>query len=154
MCSSGSTMALTMVGFPIRTSTDQSLGGNSPWLIATSNVLLRLQAPRHPPLALHSLEKKDARARYGVLKGQWSTTLRVGTVERRHLPAVSVSTAGGNAPRKRNRGSPPSALVVARGMTGSIARPKPARAASSTDGRLASDQLRRSRVEGPDAVSH
>ena len=51
-------MALAMVGFPIRTSTDQSLGGNSPWLIATSNVLLRLQAPRHPPLALHSLEKK------------------------------------------------------------------------------------------------
>ena len=59
-----------MPGFPIRTSTDQSLVGNSPWLFAASHVLLRLQAPRHPPLALCSLENSDARARYGVLKGR------------------------------------------------------------------------------------
>ena len=52
------------VGFPIRTSTDRSSVGSSPWLIAASHVLLRLQAPRHPPLALCSLENKDARARY------------------------------------------------------------------------------------------
>jgi hypothetical protein len=39
------------VGFPIRTSTDQSLVGSSPWLIAATHVLHRLQAPRHPPLA-------------------------------------------------------------------------------------------------------
>ena len=59
-----------MPGFPIRTSTDRSLVGSSPWLIAASHVLLRLQAPRHPPLALCSLENKDARARYGILKGR------------------------------------------------------------------------------------
>ena len=58
------------VGFPIRISTDQSLVGSSPWLFAATHVLHRLQAPRHPPLALCSLENKDARARYGVLKGQ------------------------------------------------------------------------------------
>ena len=56
-------------GFPIRTSTDLRLVGNSPWLFAATHVLLRLQAPRHPPLALCNLENyKDARARYGILK--------------------------------------------------------------------------------------
>jgi hypothetical protein len=58
------------VGFPIRISTDRSLVGSSPWLFAATHVLHRLQAPRHPPLALCSLENKDARARYGVLKGR------------------------------------------------------------------------------------
>src|SRR3984957_15963656 len=57
-------------GFPIRTSTDRFLVGRSPWLFAASHVLLRLQTPRHPPLALCSLENKDARARYGILKGR------------------------------------------------------------------------------------
>ena len=46
------------VGFPIRTSTDQCLVGSSPWLFAATHVLHRLQAPRHPPLALCSLENK------------------------------------------------------------------------------------------------
>jgi hypothetical protein len=57
-------------GFPIRTSTDPRLVGSSPWLIAASHVLLRLQAPRHPPLTLYNLENIDARARYGILKGR------------------------------------------------------------------------------------
>jgi hypothetical protein len=39
------------VGSPIRTSTDQCSVGSSPWLIAATHVLHRLQAPRHPPLA-------------------------------------------------------------------------------------------------------
>jgi hypothetical protein len=39
------------VGFPIRTSTGQCSVDSSPWLIAVTHVLLRLQAPRHPPLA-------------------------------------------------------------------------------------------------------
>ena len=59
-----------MPGFPIRTSTDPRLVGSSPWLIAASHVLLRLQAPRHPPLTLYNLENIDARARYGILKGR------------------------------------------------------------------------------------
>ena len=61
-------------GFPIRTSTDQRSVDNSPWLIAVTHVLHRSQAPRHPPLALHSLEKQDARARYTNLKQPPATT--------------------------------------------------------------------------------
>src|SRR2546423_6483234 len=72
MCSDRSGTPQRVPGFPIRTSTDRSLVGSSPWLLAATHVLLRLQAPRHPPLALCSLENKDARARYGVLKGRIS----------------------------------------------------------------------------------
>ena len=43
---------LVPVGFPIRTSPDQSLVADSPKLFAGSNVLHRLQLPRHPPCAL------------------------------------------------------------------------------------------------------
>ena len=49
------TAVLPAVGFPIRTSTDQSLVGGSPWLIAATHVLRRLQEPRHPPHTLSSL---------------------------------------------------------------------------------------------------
>ncbi len=49
------TAALPAVGFPIRMSTDQSLVGGSPWLIAATHVLHRLLEPRHPPRALSSL---------------------------------------------------------------------------------------------------
>jgi hypothetical protein len=42
-------------GFPIGRSTDRSLIGSSPWLIAAVHVLHRHLAPRHPPLALCSL---------------------------------------------------------------------------------------------------
>ena len=59
---------LPLPGFPIRRSTDRSLVGGSPWLIAATHVLHRHLAPRHPPLALCSLEFQDARARYAVLK--------------------------------------------------------------------------------------
>jgi hypothetical protein len=45
----------TAVGFPIRTSPDQRLVGNSPKLFAATHVLHRLLAPRHPPHALSSL---------------------------------------------------------------------------------------------------
>ncbi len=45
-----------VLGFPIRKSTDHSLVDDYPWLIAVSYVLHRLQAPRHPPLALNNLK--------------------------------------------------------------------------------------------------
>ena len=47
---------LPLPGFPIRRSTDRSLVDGSPWLIAVTHVLHRHLAPRHPPLALCSLE--------------------------------------------------------------------------------------------------
>ena len=55
MNSARDTAALPAVGFPIRTSTDQSLVSGSPWLIAATHVLRRLLEPRHPPHALSSL---------------------------------------------------------------------------------------------------
>ena len=60
MNSSYVTAALPAVGFPIRTSTDQSLVGGSPWLFAATHVLHRLLKPRHPPHALSSLVTLDS----------------------------------------------------------------------------------------------
>ncbi len=47
----GNTTQLVL-GFPIRTSSDQRLVGNSPRHNAASHVLHRLSMPRHPPYAL------------------------------------------------------------------------------------------------------
>src|SRR5205809_7262930 len=55
MYSVGGTAALPAVGFPIRTSSDQSLVSGSPGLFAATHVLLRLLSPRHPSCALCSL---------------------------------------------------------------------------------------------------
>src|SRR5262245_38298280 len=57
MCSDRSDTPLQVPGFPIRTSTDQSLVGSSPWLFAATHVLHRCPTPSHPPLALGSLEE-------------------------------------------------------------------------------------------------
>ena len=45
------------MGFPIRTSADRCLVDGSPQLFAVTHVLHRFLAPRHPPLALRSLER-------------------------------------------------------------------------------------------------
>src|SRR5436309_11944344 len=55
MNSARGTAALPAVGFPIRTSPDQSLVSGSPTLFAATHVLLRLLSPRHPSCALCSL---------------------------------------------------------------------------------------------------
>ena len=55
MDSAHGTAALPAVGFPIRTSPDQSLVSGSPTLFAATHVLLRLLSPRHPSCALSSL---------------------------------------------------------------------------------------------------
>ena len=49
---------LRVVGFPIRIPVDQSPFDGSPQLFAVNYVLHRFWAPRHPPLALCSLEIK------------------------------------------------------------------------------------------------
>jgi hypothetical protein len=58
MCSGTGTGALPPVGFPIRTSPDQSPLDGSPELIAAYHVLHRLLTPRHPPYAISSLTKR------------------------------------------------------------------------------------------------
>ena len=50
----------TQRGFPIRKSSDQSSIISSPRLIADLYVLLRLQMPRHSPIALRNLTNKIA----------------------------------------------------------------------------------------------
>src|SRR5256885_16998678 len=62
MCSARRTAALPAVGFPIRTSPDQSLVSGSPKLIAATRVLLRLLSPRHPSCALSSLVVVSSRS--------------------------------------------------------------------------------------------
>ena len=49
---------LTVTGFPIQKSPDQSLFSSSPRLIAAFHVFHRLLTPRHPPFALSSLATK------------------------------------------------------------------------------------------------
>ena len=49
---------LTVTGFPIQKSPDQSLFSTSPKLIAAFHVFHRLLTPRHPPFALSSLATK------------------------------------------------------------------------------------------------
>src|SRR3954471_3689061 len=61
MCSGGSHTPSRVRGFPIRTSTDQSLVDSSPWLFAATHVLHRHLAPRHPPLALCNLKSHTPR---------------------------------------------------------------------------------------------
>src|SRR3954451_19636881 len=114
MCSCRGDWALPQPGFPIRISTDQSLVDSSPWLIAATHDLHRHLAPRHPPLALCSLniahssalprEKKgkenkhvfqDARARYAVLKGRAEDPCRTrggGTRKRSGTPNRSLGS--------------------------------------------------------------
>ena len=54
---------LPALGFPIRTSPDQSLVSGSPRLFAATHVLHRLSAPRHPPHALCSLVTRSSFSR-------------------------------------------------------------------------------------------
>src|SRR3981189_1033257 len=61
-CSARRTAALPAVGFPIRTSPDQSLVSGSPKLIAATRVLHRLLSPRHPSCALSSLVAASSRS--------------------------------------------------------------------------------------------
>src|SRR5215469_2185375 len=99
MCSDRSTAVTAAVSFLIRISTDRSLVGSSPWLIAVAHVLHRLQAPRHPPLALCSLENKDARARSGILKGPAGTRR---ALNHRRISSVAEAGACGASGRRPN----------------------------------------------------
>jgi hypothetical protein len=58
MYSAEDATVLTMAGFPIQKSPDQSLFSSSPKLIAAFHVFHRLLTPRHPPAALSSLATK------------------------------------------------------------------------------------------------
>ena len=57
MHSSAGNTTQPVLGFPIRTSSDQRFVGNSPRHNAASHVLHRLSMPRHPPYALVTKQK-------------------------------------------------------------------------------------------------
>src|SRR3954462_11719168 len=86
------TAALPAVGFPIRTSPDQSLVSGSPTLFAATHVLLRLLSPRHPSCALSSLVSSllvfpSSRAKTGVQRGVVNRLARPAT----HLPTCAYA---------------------------------------------------------------
>src|SRR5690606_41934116 len=100
--------------FPIRRSSDHSLVGSSPRLIAAPHVLLRLLAPRHPPCALRSLPSTRKQQVSTTLPAQFSRYGRAAPERRRRRrvgPAARRPCAGGGAPpepdsasRRRGRG--------------------------------------------------
>ena len=153
-----------MLGFPIRISTDRSLVGSSPWLFAATHVLHRLQAPRHPPLALCSLENKDARARYEVLKPHKRRRSRLVCAEQKapatkspsepSLQAVGAEGAGiafpdrtpNAAPRKERHWDVPEGDNVPRKRNRDLTSrqtARPTRNGSSTSSIRSSEALRR-----------
>src|SRR6266404_9586576 len=93
MDSAPGTAALPAVGFPIRTSPDQSLVSGSPTLFAATHVLLRLLSPRHPSCALCSLvislffAPSPSSRRPGSSAAPWLTE---SAAERHNLPTSSV----------------------------------------------------------------
>jgi hypothetical protein len=75
----GNTTSLVL-GFPIRTSSDQRSVDSSPRLIAASYVLHRLSMPRHPPCALKHLQHKKPK----MSKNCTSTQHKTHPQKRRH----------------------------------------------------------------------
>ena len=69
----GNTTSLVL-GFPIRTSSDQRSVGSSPRHIAASHVLHRPLMPRHPPCALKHLQHKNQLLKIEITPQQPTTT--------------------------------------------------------------------------------
>src|SRR2546421_5990413 len=97
MDSARRTAALPAVGFPIRTSPDQSLVSGSPKLIAATRVLLRLLSPRHPSCALSSLVVVSSRSQLQQKQADPKTKVQPGrsstAVNRRQAPVTPTTTA-------------------------------------------------------------
>src|SRR4051812_23402906 len=84
------TAALPAVGFPIRTSSDQSLVSGSPGLFAATHVLLRLLSPRHPSCALCSLVIFSLLVSPSSLPRS-KTRVQRGVVNRRTFPTTHLA---------------------------------------------------------------
>ena len=116
-----------MLGFPIRTSADQRLVDGSPQLFAVTHVLHRFLAPRHPPLALISLEEqvisfmRDHRSleKMLVLALQFSRSHRTADLGSSEDETSSTLGCEGTTPSKRKRRRWPPAYVP-RGGTESL----------------------------------
>ena len=108
MDSARGTAALPAVGFPIRTSPDQSLVSGSPTLFAATHVLLRLLSPRHPSCALCSLvislpAPSPSSRRPGSSAAPWLTGACRTTHSclLAHMQLSKIANPGGGADRDR-----------------------------------------------------
>jgi hypothetical protein len=128
------------VGSPIRTSTDQCSVGSSPWLIAATHVLHRLQAPRHPPLAFVAWRTRCSCSLCNSQGTQGSNSCHPW----RRARGTGHGQGAPSAPRKRNRGARCQA-------------DQPGGSSPTTGGlgwpRIASGQLRRLGRAGPGCSS-
>src|SRR5690349_23007016 len=102
----GNTTSLVL-GFPIRTSSDQRSVGSSPRHIAASNVLHRLPVPRHPPCALKHLQHKNQKMSFK--RNCTSMTHKKATPTRR--PAPHILRARCSQPLSTNQTPHPTAKV-------------------------------------------
>jgi hypothetical protein len=108
----GNTTSLVL-GFPIRTSSDQRSVGSSPRHIAASNVLHRLPVPRHPPCALKHLQHKNQKMSFKrnctSMTHKNSTHPKAGATfcvldARNHYPQIKHHTP---PPKQGNNNQPP-----------------------------------------------
>ena len=110
-----------VLGFPIRTSADQNLVDSSPQLFAVTHVLHRFLAPRHPPLALCSLEKQRCSC---LLCSSQRASPAPGSCEHAHRHAVAAEldahavreghALAGRLPQNRREDKVPSIRVERR----------------------------------------
>ena len=98
----GNTTSLVL-GFPIRTSSDQRSVDSSPRLIAASYVLHRLSMPRHPPCALKHLQHKKPKMSKNCTS---DTHNKAHTLQRRHA-ACCVLDARNHYPQIKHHTPPP-----------------------------------------------
>lgn len=93
MCSANAAWACPHAGFPIRTSPAQAVAHTLPELLAVYHVLLRHNAPRHPPYALSSLSTCDAE----ILNFSRSPSYAIGKVLSRSSASGVYSPLRGRA---------------------------------------------------------
>ena len=97
LCIQCTVAGITGAGFPIRTSSVQSLCSNSPKLFAATNVLHRLLVPRYPPCALSSLTSFSQRRLFHSQNERlfWATlSVRPRLVARRIKNTASLPFSG------------------------------------------------------------
>ena len=84
-----------MLGFPIRTSADRGPVDGSPQLFAVTHVLHRFLAPRHPPLALISLERTSYLVHWAVRRLPEKMLVLALQFSRSHRTAVPAAYSNG-----------------------------------------------------------
>ena len=150
----GVTGHLPLPGFPIRRSTDRSLVGGSPWLIAATHVLHRHLAPRHPPLALCSLE--SSRCSCSLCSSQGAGAQKA-PGPRRGAVTLRRRARRRNAPSPHEGGPVPflqnGIVMTAEPRLGLLTLETTHRGASVVTNRIASDRRGSQRCSSADADS-